>query len=89
MALPEELSLNQAIDINEASHPIDGVQQIEADGSVVFCQESVEIMRQTLGYECERLMPWETESLATELIARVKAFATKYGVELPGVTELG
>jgi hypothetical protein len=89
LALPGELSLNQAIEINEASHPFDGVQQIEPDGSVVFCQESVEIMHQTLGYECERLMPWETESIAAELIARVKAFATKYGIELPGVTELG
>jgi hypothetical protein len=88
LALPEELPLEAAIDINQASHPFDGVQQIEPDGSVIFCQESVEIMRENLGYECERLLPWETESLAEELIYRFRVFASKCGVELPSVIEI-
>jgi len=82
VALPPDLSLDEAKRINQASHPFDGVQEIEPDGTVVFCQESVEILRQTLGYECERLSPWETESHARDLIQRFQAFARKHGVDL-------
>ena len=81
--------MDEAIRINQASHPFDGVQHINPDGSIVFCQESVEIMRESMGYECEHLLPWETESCADELIYRFKTFASKHGVDLMGVDEVG
>lgn len=83
LALPLDLSLEEAIEINRASHLFDGIQSIEPDGTVVFCQESVEVMRQILGYECERLLPWEVEQRSEELIDRFREFATRYGVNLP------
>ena len=85
VALPPELPLDQAVKINEESHPFDGIQMIEGDGTLVFCQESVEILRQTLGYECERLSPWEVEGRAQELIARFHGYAGRCGVTLPGI----
>ena len=89
LVLPSDLTMDEAIRINEASHPFDGVQLIEPDGSIVFCQESVEIMHQSMGYECERLLPWDTESRAEELIHRFKTFASKHGVDLTGVDGVG
>jgi len=85
LALPPGLTLEAAVEINRASHPFDGIQSIESDGTVVFCQESVEAMNQTLGYGYERFSPWETEERAQELIDRFRHFAARYGVTLPGL----
>jgi hypothetical protein len=85
LALPPDLSLEAAIEINRASHPFDGIQSIESDGTVLFCQETVEAMNQTLGYGYERLFPWETEERAQDLIDRFRDFAARYGVKLPGL----
>jgi hypothetical protein len=85
LALPPDLPIEKAVEINHASHAFDGIQDIEPDGTIIFCQESVEIMRQTLGYECERLSPWEAEQRAQELIDRFQEFAARYGVDLPGL----
>jgi hypothetical protein len=85
LRLPQDLPLESAVEINRASHPFDGIQDIEPDGTIVFCQESVEVMRKVLGYECERLSPWETEERAQELIDRFRDYASQYGVNLPGL----
>jgi hypothetical protein len=84
LRLPEDLPLQAAIEINRASHPFDGIQEIEPDGTVVFCQETVEAMRHVMGYECERLSPWEVEGRAQELIDRFHEYATRHRVNLPG-----
>jgi hypothetical protein len=77
------LSLDEAIAINERSHIFDGIESIEDDGTVVFVDRSVELMREALGYECDRLRPDEAENRAHELIARFRALADRCGVTLP------
>ena len=76
------LSLAQAVVINERSHRFDGIERIEADGTVVFCPDAAAIMRDTLGYDCDRLSPAEAEFRASELIARFREFARFHGVNL-------
>ncbi len=78
------LTLEQAIEINERSHRFDGIERIEADGSVVFCPESAELFRQVLGYDCRRLSPGDVDERADELIARFRECAQRAGVALPG-----
>ncbi len=78
----EGLALAEAIVINERSHRFDGIERIEADGTVVFCPEAAEVLRVELGYECERLTPDEAEDRAQELIARFQKYAERYGVNL-------
>lgn len=78
------LTLEQAIEINERSHRFDGIERIEADGTVVFRPETVEACRTTLGYECEPLRPDEAEPRARELMARFREYARRHGVALPG-----
>ncbi|NIM93369.1 MAG: hypothetical protein GTO18_06625 [Anaerolineales bacterium] len=81
--IPPELSFEQAVSINDRSHAYDGIDRVESDGTVVFRAETVDIMRQTLGYDCERLEPDDAEWRARELIDRFMEYARGHGVELP------
>ncbi len=74
------LSLGEAIDINERSHRFDGIERIEADGTVVFCPAAADVLRRTLGYDCTRLPPADAEARAGELISRFREYAAGYGV---------
>ncbi|MGH9455188.1 MAG: saccharopine dehydrogenase NADP-binding domain-containing protein, partial [Terriglobia bacterium] len=64
----EGLSQAEAVAINERSHAFDGIERIESDGTAIFCAEDARILRQTLGYACDRLSPGEVEPRAQELI---------------------
>jgi NAD(P)-dependent dehydrogenase (short-subunit alcohol dehydrogenase family) len=77
------LSVEQAIAINEQAQRFDGIERIEADGTVIFRPQMVEAFRDLLGYECASLPPAEAEERARELIARFHAYASRYGVTLP------
>lgn len=81
----EGLTATEAIGINERSHRFDGIERIEPDGTVAFCQEDVELMRRTLGYDCDRLPPAEAEPRAQELIERFREYAARLGVQLSGI----
>jgi NAD(P)-dependent dehydrogenase (short-subunit alcohol dehydrogenase family) len=76
------LTLEEAIAINERSHRFDGIERIEADGSVVFCAAAADTLRRALGYDCQRLAPDEAEGRAQELMARFRAYAGRHGVQL-------
>jgi hypothetical protein len=76
------LTLAEAIAINERSHRFDGIERIEADGTVVFCPAAADVLRAELGYDCNQLTPHESEEQAKELIARFREYAERYGVNL-------
>lgn len=75
-------TLNKAIEINQRSHRFDGIDRIDDDGTAIFRAESVQIMRETLGYNCLSLPPAEAEARAQELITRFSDFARRHGVDL-------
>jgi len=79
VVLPEELSLEEAIRINEEAQKFDGIEEIKNDGTVVFTEKAVKIMREMLNYECEELRLEESEERAMELRALYKRFAERYG----------
>lgn len=78
----EGLPHEQAVAINEASHRFDGIERIESDGTVVFCREDVEVLRETLGYEANSLKPGDADGEAEELAAKLHEFAREAGVDL-------
>jgi len=78
------LTLEEAIDINERSHRFDGIERIEPDGTAVFCPEPADVLRDELGYDCDRLPPEESEARANELVARFQEYRERYGVCLDG-----
>ncbi len=75
------LPLREAIAINERSHRFDGIEKIDADGTVVFCQEDASILKSALGYDCLRLPPDEAEVRAGELLARFRELGRRHGID--------
>lgn len=78
----EALSLDEAIILNEASHRWDGIDRIESDGTAVFCPEDAALLRDVLGYDAPRLRPDEADDRAHELMAKLREFAQRAGVDL-------
>lgn len=72
--LPEEITLEDAIRINEQAQKFDGIERIENDGTIVFTKKSVDIMKEMLGYDCEILKLAECENRAEELLRLYKNF---------------
>ena len=74
------LSREEAIKINEEGGRIDGIEEIKDDGTVVFCDQNVEYMREIVGYDCRELKLDESEERAKELGERLKRLHEKYKV---------
>jgi hypothetical protein len=78
IVLPEGLTLEQAIRINEDSMKFDGVERIDNDGTVYFTEQNMAILKETFGYECKRMPLSEVEDRARELYAKYQEFAGKH-----------
>ena len=77
VVLPEELTLEQAIKINEDAQKFDGIERIENDGTLVYTDKSVRIMKEMFGYDCPRLRIDESEARAKELRSLYQGFVRK------------
>lgn len=74
------LSLEEAININEEGARFDGIEKVKSDGTVVFLEENVKLMREVVGYECKELKITETDERAKELNTKLKKLYEKYGI---------
>jgi hypothetical protein len=75
------ISKEDAIRINEEGAKIDGIERIKDDGTVVFCDQNVEYMREVVGYECKELKPKESEERAKELNRLLRKLYEKNNVD--------
>ncbi|GCE09140.1 hypothetical protein [Dictyobacter aurantiacus] len=73
--LPEKMSLQAAIDINEAGLMLDGIEHIDEDGTVVFAEREMSIFREVLGYDCRRMPLCEVDDWAKELQVKYQKLA--------------
>ena len=71
--LPPGISLEQAIAINEVGQRADGIECVEDDGTVIYTDESVQIVREVLNYDLAPLKFDECDQRAEELVAHFKA----------------
>ncbi len=76
--LPDDITIEQAIELNEDSQRFDGIEKIDENGTVYFTDKGMSILRETLGYECKQMPISETEERAKELRAKYLEFARKY-----------
>jgi len=76
------LTYEEAVALNEASHRFDGIERIQPDGTVIFCPEDAGILHAALGYKCSSLKPEEADVRAGELMAKLREFAKRAGVDL-------
>lgn len=72
--LPQSLTLETAIQLNEAGLRFDGIEQIESDGTVVFTKQNMAPLKELFGYECQRMPLTELEYWAQELRTKYLAF---------------
>ncbi|WP_157507587.1 hypothetical protein [Ktedonobacter racemifer] len=54
VALPHQVSMHHALKINQAGLYLDGIEDIEEDGTIVFTDEAMMFYRDILGYECDK-----------------------------------
>lgn len=85
--LPEGLSIENAVAINERSHRYDGIERIESDGTVVFMKETVDVLSEMLGFRMETMKPKDAGEFAQELIDRFHSYARAHGLQLPTSAE--
>src|SRR5579859_2908802 len=78
VVLPQGLTLEDAIRINQEGQRLDGIEKIDPDGTVSFVEENMAILKQVLGYDCRHMPLSEVEYWAQELQARYKALEDKY-----------
>lgn len=80
VVLPAEITIKEAIKINEEGALWDGIEKVKDDGTVVYLDENVSNMRNILGYECKELKVSEIEERAKELNIKLKKLYEKYNV---------
>ena len=77
LALPPQLSLEDAIGINLEGLRFDGIDRIEPGGHVHFTEDNMAIMKELLGYSHASMCVNDADLLATELSERYLLFANR------------
>jgi len=78
VVLPADLTLKEAIRINEEGQRFDGIERIDDDGTTHFTENAVAIMREIVGYDCKVMKLTEAEERSKELDRKFKECASKY-----------
>jgi len=75
--LPQGLSLEEAVRINEDAQRGDGIERIGDDGTVFYTDQAVQIMKDVLDYDLKPLRFDEIDGRCDELVARFRALTSK------------
>ncbi len=78
--LPDEITLEEAIKINQEGQYRDGIEEIKDDGTVIFTDEAVSLLKEAIGFECKVMKFDDHEEVAKELLTKMKA-KSKVGME--------
>ncbi len=75
LALPPGMTHEEAVAVNLSGQIEDGIRAIGDDGSTLFEESAMEVMRRELGYHCLKMPLSEAEERARELGARFARYA--------------
>lgn len=81
--LPDGMSLEEAIKINEDGMKYEGCKEIKDDGTLVNTDEAVERTKKYLGFECKEIKVEDSHEWAKLIIASFKKIAAKHNVNIP------
>jgi hypothetical protein len=76
--LPNDITLEEAIKINEVGQAVDGIERIDEKGTAYIPEWSNDIMKRMIGFDCTVMPLDDIHGIADELSAKFKAFAAKY-----------
>jgi len=79
VVLPHDLTLEDAVEINEKGAKFDGIEAVKEDGTVIYLDENVRNMEVVLGYSCKELRISEVDERAKELNAKLGKLYEKSG----------
>ncbi len=78
LRLPDGITEEKAIDLNERAGQHDGIERIDPNGTVHFRDDTVQIMQEVLGFNCQEFSFHEVDHLAQEQITKYKALEKKH-----------
>jgi hypothetical protein len=80
VALPDDISLEEAKRINMEGNRFDGIEEIKSDGTIVMTDKSHTIMRDLLGYDVKRFNIRDSYEVAIELGRAFRSYGAKVGL---------
>lgn len=69
VALPEGISLQEAVQTNERALTADGIEKIKDDGTIVFTEQCYTTWKEIFNYDCKELKIEDCEKKAKELLS--------------------
>jgi threonine dehydrogenase-like Zn-dependent dehydrogenase len=78
IVMPDDLSLDEAIKMNEMGLKMDGIEGYEPDGTIIFTEKTARLLEEGLGIKRRRLRLDEAEEMAKELISAYNSLDKKY-----------
>jgi len=78
IVLPEDLSLEEAMRMNEEAQKQEGIEKIRDDGTVVFTDEAVRIMDEVMNWDLKQFKVTDCEKVAEELAFAYEALVNRY-----------
>jgi hypothetical protein len=78
VVLPEEITLEEAVSMNEEAQKREGIEKVSEDGTVVFTDEAVSIMDTELGWDLKSFNVRDCEKMAENLSRAYKALVDKH-----------
>ncbi|UCD53865.1 MAG: hypothetical protein JSU76_02875 [Dehalococcoidia bacterium] len=80
VVLPDDITLEEAIKINEEGNRFDGIEKIEDDGTIVITDKSYEVMRRLLGHDVKRFNVRDSHRVAGELGRAFRSYGERVGL---------
>lgn len=80
VVLPDDITLEEAIAINEEGNRFDGIEKIEDDGTIIITDKSYRIMRDMLGYDVKKFNIRDSKEVAEQLGKAFRIYGKRVGL---------
>jgi hypothetical protein len=78
VVLPGDITLEEAVRINEEGQRCDGIDRIDEDGTTYYADFAADIVRDMIGYDSHVMKLEDAEESSKELNAKFRAFAAQF-----------
>lgn len=76
--LPSDITMEEAIRINEEGQRFDGIDRIDEEGTTYYADFAADIVRDMIGYDCRVMKLEDAEACSKELNTKFRAFAAQF-----------
>jgi hypothetical protein len=83
VALPSDITLDEALAINRAGQSAEGIERIEPDGSLELTETAREVLNDVFGLKAGRIAFDDAGAFASDLEDRFRQLASRYGIHPP------